>query len=81
VLLPIYLWSGRAEAATKRLASVIVVLALTALGLHVLGISRQINVPLIGLVLPSALGVMAMTVRSRWAPIPRRVPPLPQPQA
>jgi len=81
VLLPVYLWSGRGEAATRRLASVIVVMALTALGMHVLGISRQINVPLIGLVLPPALGVMAMTVRSRWAPIPRRVPPLIQPQA
>jgi len=81
VLLPIYLWSGRAEIATRRLASVIVVLALTAAGLHVLGISRQENVPLIGLVLPPALGVMAMTVRSRWAPIPRRVSPLVQPQA
>ena len=81
VLLPVYLWSGRAETATRRLASVIVAMALMALALHVLGISRQVNVPLIGLVLPSALGVMAMTVRSRWAPIPRRVPPLPQPQA
>jgi hypothetical protein len=81
VLLPVYLWSGRAEAATRRLALVIVVLALTALGLHVLGISRQDNVPLIGLVLPPTLGVMVMTVRARWAPIPRRVPPLAQHQA
>jgi hypothetical protein len=81
VLLPVYLWSGRAEAATRRLSIVIVVSALTALGLHVLGISRQHNVALIGLMLPPALGVMAMTVRARWAPIPRRVPPLVQHQA
>jgi hypothetical protein len=52
-----------------------VVLSLTALGLHVLGISRQDNVALIGLMLPPTLGVMMMTVRSHWAPIPRRVPP------
>ena len=81
VLLPVYLWSGRAEVATRRLSSVTVVLALTAVGLHVLGISRQNNVALIGLMLPPTLGVMAMTVRSHWAPIPRRVPPLAQPQA
>lgn len=81
VLLPIYLWSGRAETATRRLSLVTVVLALTALGLHVLGISRQDNVPLIGLVLPPSLGVMVMTVRSYWAPVPRRVPPLAQHRA
>jgi uncharacterized protein DUF4105 len=81
VMLPVYLWSGRWEAPTRRLTLVIVVLALTALGLHVLGISRQENVPLIGLVLPPALGFMAITVRARWAPIPRRVPPLAQRQA
>ena len=81
VLLPVYLWSGRAETATRRLALVTVVLSLTALGLHVLGISRQHNVALIGLMLPPTLGVMMMTVRSHWAPIPRRVPPLAQPQA
>jgi hypothetical protein len=81
VMLPVYLWSGRWEAPTRRVTSVIVVLALTALGLHVLGISRQENVPLIGLMLPPALGFMAITVRARWAPIPRRVPPLAQHQA
>ena len=81
VMLPVYLWSGRWEEPTRRLTVVIVVSALTALGMHVLGISRQENVPLIGLVLPPALGVLAMTVRSRWAPIPRRVAPLAQRQA
>jgi len=81
IMLPVYLWSGRWEAPTRRVTAVIVVLALTALGLHVLGISRQENVPLIGLMLPPALGFMAITVRARWAPIPRRVPPLAQHQA
>ena len=80
-LLPVYLWSGRAEGPTRKLAFVVVVLALTALALHLVGISRQENVPLIGLVLPPTLGIMAMTVRSRWAPIPRRVPPPPRRQA
>ena len=81
VMLPVYLWSGRWEAPTRRVTAVIVVLASTALGLHVLGISRQENVPLIGLMLPPALGFMTITVRARWAPIPRRVPPLAQRQA
>jgi hypothetical protein len=75
VLLPIYLWSGRGEAATRRLASVIAVLALAALLLHVLGASRENNLPVIGLVLPPTFAVLVMTVRSRWAPVPRRVPP------
>ena len=75
VLLPVYLWSGSGEAATRRLTSVIAVFALVALGLHVLGISRQDNLPVIGLVLPPTLGLLVMTVRSRWAPVPQRVPP------
>jgi hypothetical protein len=75
VLLPIYLWSGRGEAATRRLTSVIAVLALAALLLHVLGVSRENNLPVIGLMLPPTFAVLVMTVRSRWAPVPRRVPP------
>jgi len=81
VLLPVYLGSGRGESATRRLTGVIAVLALTALALHVLGMSRQDNLPVIGLVLPPTLGVLAMTVRARWAPVPRRVAPLGQRQA
>jgi hypothetical protein len=76
VMLPVYLWSGRGEAATRRLTSVIAVFAVTALLLHVLGFSRQDNLPVIGLMLPPTLGVLAMTVRSHWAPVPRRVPPV-----
>jgi len=78
VLLPIYLWSGRGEMATRRLTIVIAVLVLAALGMHLLGLSRQDNLPVIGLVLPPTLGILAMTVRSRWAPVPRRVPPSPR---
>ena len=75
VMLPVYLWSGRWESATRRLISVISVFALIALLLHLLGVSRQDNLPVIGLVLPPTLGILAMSVRSHWAPVPRRVPP------
>jgi hypothetical protein len=75
VMLPVYLWSGRWESATRRLISAISVFALIALLLHLLGVSRQDNLPVIGLVLPPTLGILAMSVRSHWAPVPRRVPP------
>jgi len=81
VMLPVYLWSGRWESATKRLIIVISVLGLSALALHLLAISRQDNLPVIGLILPSTLGMTAMMFRARWAPVPRRVPPLARYQA
>jgi len=37
--------------------------------------------PVIGLILPSALGMTAMMFRARWAPVPRRVAPLARYQA
>ena len=81
VMLPVYLWSGRGEGATRRLSIAIAVLALSALALHLLGISREDNLPVIGLVLPTSLGMMAVMFRARWAPVPRRVPSVPRYQA
>jgi hypothetical protein len=81
VMLPIYLWSGRGEGATRRLSIAIAALAIAALALHVLGISRQDNLPVIGLVLPPSLGMMAVMFRARWAPVPRRVPSVARYQA
>lgn len=56
VLVIIYMWSGRAGRATRLFAYGLAALAAIALLAHV-GISRQVNLPVIGLGLPPALAI------------------------
>lgn len=67
VLAPIYLISGRAGGPTRLVARTLAALAVLALLLHLVGLSAQTNLPVIGLGLPAALAVAALTVR-RQAP-------------
>ena len=63
VLAPIYLISGRAAGATRAVALTLAALALIALVLHLVGLSAQTNLPIIGLGLPAALAVAAVMGR------------------
>ncbi len=56
VLLLIHLWSGRAAAVTRIFAYGLAALGVLALLAHV-GISRQVNLPVLGLDLPPALAI------------------------
>ena len=56
VLLAVYMWSGRAAGATRTLAYTLAALGVIALLAH-LGLSRQVNLPVIGLGLPPALAI------------------------
>ena len=63
VLAPIYLISGRAGGATRAVARTLAALALIALILHLVGLSAQSNLAVIGLGLPAALALAAVTAR------------------
>lgn len=71
VLLPLYLWSGRAERFTRSLIALLMVSAVAALAAHATGLSAQQNLPVIGLALPPVLAIAAIAVRRRV--IARRV--------
>ncbi len=71
VLLPVYLISGRAYAATRAIALTIAALAAVALVMHLVGLSAQTNRPIIGLGLPAALALIAITAK-RPAPADRQ---------
>ncbi len=63
VLAPIFLISGRAYAATRAVALTIAALAVIALVMHLVDLSAQTNRPIIGLGLPAALALAAITAR------------------
>lgn len=65
VLLPIYLWSGRAERLTRSAAVVLMALGVVALAMHATGLSAQDNLAIIGLALPPALAIAVVTARPR----------------
>ena len=65
VLLPLYLWSGRAERLTRSMVVVLMVLAIAAIAAHATGLSAQQNLPVIGLALPPVLALAAVTARPR----------------
>jgi len=71
VLLPLYLWSGRAERFTRSLIALLMVSTVAALAAHATGLSAQQNLPLIGLALPPVLAIAAIAARRRV--IARRV--------
>lgn len=71
VLLPLYLWSGRAERFTRSLIALLMVSTVAALAAHATGLSAQQNLPVIGLALPPVLAIAAIAVRRRV--IARRV--------
>lgn len=71
VLLPLYLWSGRAERFTRSMIVVLMVLTIAALAAHATGLSAQQNLPVIGLALPPVLAIAAIAARPRA--IARRV--------
>lgn len=72
VLLPIYLRSGRAAAATRVIVYLLAALSLLALLAHLVMLSRQVNLAIIGVALPPALA-LAYVVKARHAPwgVPR----------
>ncbi|HEU4787077.1 MAG TPA: hypothetical protein VFS57_06705, partial [Gemmatimonadaceae bacterium] len=65
VLLPLYLWSGRAERFTRSLIILLMVLTVAALAAHATGLSAQQNLPVIGLALPPVLAIAAVAARRR----------------
>ena len=65
VLLPIYLWSGRAERFTRSASVALMTLCVIALAAHATGLSAQNNLPIIGLALPPALAIAVVTARPR----------------
>jgi hypothetical protein len=64
VSLPMTVSSGRAAKLTRRLLMVCVGLAVVALVVHVIGVSRQSNTALIGLTLLPAVGMLVVARRS-----------------
>ena len=65
VLLPVYLWSGRAERLTRSASVALMVLGVAALAMHATGLSAQNNLAIIGLALPPALAIAVVTARPR----------------
>jgi hypothetical protein len=61
VLAVVYYVSGRAERATRVLAALLALLSVFALLAHLVGMSRQSNLPIIGLALPVALVIAWLT--------------------
>lgn len=67
VLLPLYLWSGRAERLTRSLSVGLMILAVAALAMHFTGLSAQDNLAVIGLALPPAVAIAIVAARPRVA--------------
>lgn len=63
VLVPVYLLAGRAVAPTRVVAVTTLVLAVLALAAHIVGLSAQVNFPIIALGLPPAIAVAVVTAR------------------
>jgi hypothetical protein len=57
VLIPIYMWNGRAARWTRVLAMGLAALSVLALLVHLVTLSRQVNLAIIGLALPPALAI------------------------
>lgn len=72
VLAPLYMWTGRASAATRAVAQAIAILAAGAVLAHAIGLSAQQNWAIIALGLPPALAVAAVTWRRPLPAAPRR---------
>jgi hypothetical protein len=64
VLLPVYFFTGRAARPTRVLAMFLAGLAVLALAAHLVGLSRQANLPIIALDLPAALVIAWLTTRT-----------------
>ncbi len=67
VLLPIYFLTGRAARATRMLAMFLAGLGVLALAAHVVGLSRQSNLAIIGLALPASLAIAWVMTQVRPA--------------
>jgi hypothetical protein len=67
VLAVVYYVSGRAERAVRWLAVVLASLSTLALLAHLVGLSRQSNLPIIGLALPAALVIAWLAVAGQRA--------------
>ncbi|HEY4218148.1 MAG TPA: DUF4105 domain-containing protein [Gemmatimonadaceae bacterium] len=67
VMALVYYVSGRAERATRSLAALLALFSAIALLAHPVGLSRQSNLPLIGLALPAALVIAWLTTRADLA--------------
>jgi len=65
VLLPLYLWSGRAERLTRSMSVALMALGVLALAMHATGLSAQDNLAIIGFALPPALAIAVVTARPR----------------
>ena len=61
--LPMLIKSGRAARATTWLLVACVALSVVALLLHVVGLSRQTNMPVVGLVLLPAVALLVVSTR------------------
>ena len=72
VLVPVFLLSGRAAAATRGVAQATLALAAIALGAHFVGLSSQTNYAIIALGLPPAIAVAAVTARRPMTAARRR---------
>jgi hypothetical protein len=64
-LLPMFIWRGRLPRTTRVLVYTVAGLAVVAGLAHVVGVSRQHNIPLIGLALPPALAIAGLFVDRR----------------
>lgn len=64
VTLPMTVVSGRARAVTQRVLGVCVVLAAIALVMHLVGLSRQSNLPVVGFALLPAIALLMVTRRT-----------------
>ncbi|MFI5229184.1 MAG: hypothetical protein ACHQWU_08955, partial [Gemmatimonadales bacterium] len=73
VLIAVSLASGRAWRWTRDLAVLLATLGVVALLSHLLGASRQVNLPVIGLALPPALALVWVAMRGATVD-PRRRP-------
>ena len=64
VLLPMFVWSGKATRPTRVVCAIVVTTSVMALVSHLVGLSAQTNMPLIALTLPPALAVAAIVARN-----------------
>jgi hypothetical protein len=63
VLLPMFVWSRKAVRATRLVCAAAVTMSVMALVAHLVGVSGQVNLPIIALALPPALAVAAIVAR------------------
>jgi hypothetical protein len=63
VLLPRFVWSRKAVRPTRVVCGVVVTMSVMALVAHLVGLSGQVNLPIIALTLPPALAIAAIVAR------------------